>query len=84
MKNVKVSIMAGISKFIFWIFNINSDNLLGNFFISVIGYFLIMSYLSIRSVYGLIFSVLGIFLFFYGFWLLNKAGYNGCCEGDYS
>jgi len=68
---------------VYSIFNIDSDNLLGDFFISVVGYFLILSLLSNLSVYGLILSFLGIFLFFYGFWLLNRAGYQGCETGDY-
>jgi hypothetical protein len=66
--------MAGIFS---WIFNVNSDNLLGDFFISVIGLFLIMSILSNLSVYGLISSFLGIILFFYGFYLLDKADWDG-------
>jgi hypothetical protein len=74
---------VGIFRIASWISNISSDDLLEDFLVSAVGYFLILSVLNVRSVYGLILSLLGIFLFFYGFWLLNKAGYNGCCEGGY-
>jgi hypothetical protein len=71
--------MAGIFSSVFsWIWNASSDNLLRDFFISVIGYFLILDYLlGRRSIYGLILAVLGTFLFFYGFHLLHKAGWDG-------
>ena len=72
-------IMPGILR-ILKILDISSHNLLKNFLVSVIGYFLILYKLSQPSpsaVIGLILSFLGVFLFFYGFWLLDKAGWQG-------